>query len=57
MGRSHVGEEQGIVTGALRAFNASARLWHKLRVFFREWRGSELQENIVLNPLLKVAQG
>jgi len=57
MGRSHVGEEQRIVAGAPRALDARARLWHKLRILFREWRGCKLQENVVLNPLLKVAQG
>jgi len=43
------------VTSALRAIEASSRIWHKLRVFFGEWRGCKLQQNVVLNPMLKLA--
>ena len=57
MGRSHVGEEQRIVAGALRAFDARASFRHKLRVFFQEWRGCKLQKDVVINPLLQVALG
>jgi hypothetical protein len=55
--RCHALEEQRVVPGALGAIEASSGLRHKLRVFFRERRGCKLQENVVLNPLLQLANG
>jgi hypothetical protein len=53
MGGSHLCEEQRIVPGALWAANARARLRHKLRVFFREWRGGEFPSVITLKPAIR----
>ena len=52
-----LGKEQRVVAGALRAIDARTGLGHKLRVLFGERRGGKLQQNVVLNPLLQMANG
>ena len=47
-------KQEDIVAGALGAVEASSGLWHKCGIFFRERRGSKLQQNVVLNPLLQM---
>ena len=54
---SDFGKEQRVVAGALGAIDAGTGLGHKLRVLFRERRGGKLQQNVVLNPLLEMADG
>ena len=41
--------------GSFRAVDASSGLGHKLRILFREWRGGKVQQNVVLDPLLEMA--
>jgi hypothetical protein len=55
--RRYALEQKNIVAGALRAIDTRAGLGHKRGVFFRERRGGKLQQNVVLNPLLQVANG
>ena len=45
------------MAGALGAIDAGTGLGHKLRVLFRERRGGKLQQNVVLDPLLEMADG
>jgi len=47
-------KQENIVAGALGAIEASSGLGHKRGVLFRERRGSKLQQNVVLNPLLQM---
>ena len=48
-------EQKNIVAGALRAIDTRSSFGYKRGVFFRERRGGKLQQNVVLNPLLQVA--
>ena len=41
--------------GSLRALETGAGLRNKFGVVFGEWRGGQFQKDVVLNPLLKVA--
>jgi hypothetical protein len=42
------------VTCPLWAVHTASRFWHKLRVPFVEWRFFQNEQDIVLNPLLKM---
>ena len=53
--RGHAFEEQRVVSGALWAMETSASLWSKLGIVFGERRRDEFKEDVVLDPLLKVA--
>ena len=50
-------EKQRVVPGTLGAVMAGTRLGHKRCIFFREWRGDEFQENVVLDPFAQMANG
>jgi hypothetical protein len=52
---THVGKEQCVVAGALGAVEAGTGLGHKLRVLFRKRCGGKLQRNVMLDPLLEMA--
>lgn len=43
------------MAGALGTIDTGTGLAHKLRIILRERRGCKLQQYIVLNPLLKMA--
>jgi hypothetical protein len=45
------------MSGALGAIEASSGFLHKLCIVFRERRRCKLQQNVVFNPLLKLAHG
>ncbi len=53
----HAIKEKRVVSGALRAIHARASLRHKLRVLFGKWCGRKLQQNVVFDPLLEIADG
>jgi hypothetical protein len=51
---AHIGKEQLVVSGALRAIDAASGGGDKLRVAFVEWRLFQEQKDVMLYPLLQV---
>ena len=55
--RSRCGKEQGVVSGALGAINRRNRPREQVAGLLSRRRGGKLQQNVVLDPLLQMANG
>jgi len=48
-------EQENIVSGALGAFDTRTGFGHKRSILFREGSVGEFQQNVMLDPLLQMA--